>query len=100
MKNKKKYKVLYRNHIIFKILNFSLVNIVPGNFSVGGIHLLKVDMIKVYEMKNDNMYTILIKDSLKLESGKFRKEMNNNTELCSKLKPILFFSHRIPIYSI
>ena len=51
-------------------------------------------------MKNDNMYTILIKDSLKLESGKFRKEMNNNTELCSKLKPILFFSHRIPIYSI
>ena len=32
-------KALYSKHIIFKILNFPLVNIVPGNFPVGGIHL-------------------------------------------------------------
>lgn len=64
MKNKKKYKALYSKHIIFKILNFPLVNIVPDNFPVGGIHLLyglserqqlKVDMIKVYKMKNDKV---------------------------------------------
>ena len=46
------------------------------------------------------MYTFHIKDSLKLESGKFRKEGNINTKLSSKLKPILFFSHRITIYFI
>ena len=89
MKNKKKYKILHSKHIIFKILNLSLVNIAPGNFPMGGIHLLyglserqqlKVDMTKVYEMKNDNMYTFLIKDSFKLENGKLTNEGIINTK--------------------
>ena len=56
---------------------------------MGGIHLLyglserqqlKVDMTKVYEMKNDNMYTFLIKDSFKLENGKLTNEGIINTK--------------------